>query len=340
MKKIFPFKKSKKIQAGVTLIELMVSLAIGMVIVLAVAMAYLAVRTTATATNAISRINEDGKLALDMLAREIQMAGFYPATVTNTLTPNVRGSYVNIKNSGQAAYEQGIFGCSGSKFKPTTFTCGSAVTGESDSIILNYFSLSSKTDIGTDNISVSRDCINGGLENDPVNVSRYSADPKQPMFVSNRFAIDATSYSQASSGAGGNSTVKTISTGSLACNGNGVKIESTTYQPIFEGVAQMVIRYAVQDGSSGEIPQRFYSATQVTALPTIDSKNGWRRVSAVRVCLLMQSLTGGRNENAAGVVKKYIDCFGTEVTQPASDRNIYKTFTRLIAVRNQLTGVQ
>jgi hypothetical protein len=59
----------------------------------------------------------------------------------------------------------------------------------------------------------------------------------------------------------------------------------------------------------------------------------------------MQSLTGGRNdsgrdESASGKPRTYVDCKGKTVTQPMADRNIYKTFTRLVAVRNQLTGVQ
>lgn len=345
----------QKRQAGVTLVELMVSLAIGLVIALAATMAYVAVRGTATATEAFSHINEDGKLALDMISREIQMAGTYPAAMVDPLTPNNRGEYVNIKSAGTTVYNQGIFGCSGAKFLPTTGLCDTTVTTapgkDRDSIVLNYFSAVSVTDVGTQNDSVSRDCINGRLgwydgsifKGDPVNRNRLDASPRLPFFVSNRFAINETSYSLASTGSAGNSAAKTISTGSLSCNGNGTDDESTTYQPIFEGVAQMVIRYAVSDGAT-DTPLRFYTATEVGALAAAGGKNGWQRVSAVRVCLLMQSLAGGRNQRAdestAGSEKKYTDCQGVVVTQAASDRNIFKTFTRVIAARNNLTGVQ
>jgi len=106
----------------------------------------------------------------------------------------------------------------------------------------------------------------------------------------------------------------------------------------------MVIRYAVSDGAT-DSPQRFYTATEVNGLAvTADGKTGWQRVSAVRVCLLVQSLTGGRNLKAdeliTGKEKKYTDCHNTLVTQPVNDRNIYKTFTRVVAARNNLTGVQ
>lgn len=349
------FAKQRVHQGGVTLVELMVSLAIGMVISLAATIAYMAVRGTSLASGATSRINEDGKLALDMLSREIQMAGFYPAAITDTATPNVRGGYVNIKGATKPAYDQGLFGCSAAKFSPVTATCGTAATtlpdSARDSIVVNYFSSNSKQDVGTGNVSVSRDCINGRLgeydavtnkyKGDPVNKARVDATPRQPLFVSNRFAINTTSYSQASSGSGGNDAAKTITTGSLACNGNGASSESTTFQPIFEGVDQLVLRYAVYDGTQVETPSRFYTATEVSALPIVDDKSGWRRVSAVRICLLMRSLTGGRNDaGSSAPASTYTDCLGNSVTQAATDRNIFKTMTRVVAVRNHLTGIQ
>ncbi len=339
---MFRNKRQRQCQSGVTLVELMVSLAIGLVIALAVTMAYVAVRGTATSTDAVSRINEDGKLALDMIAREIQMAGTYPSAFTEPATPNIRGTYINIKSAGNVVYDQGIFGCSGAKFLPATGVCDTTATlapgKDRDSIVLNYFSVASVRDVGATNVSVRRDCINGNLTNDTSagNSARFAAN--QPMFVSNRFAINVTSYSQASTGSAGGDSVKTVNTGSLACNGNGINPDGNTYQPIFEGVTQMVIRYAVSDGKT-DTPQRFYTATEVSALAA-----GWQRVSAVRVCLLMQSLTGGRNQKAnestSGKEKKYTDCQGVVKTQELSDRNIYKTFTRVIAARNNLTGVQ
>ncbi len=322
---------------GVTLVELLVSMAIGLVVALASTMAYLAVRNTANATDAMSRMNEDGKLALDMLTREIQMAGFYPAAITGVATPNLRGTFTNIKNVAAPAYDQGIFGCSGGKFLPATAACETPVANAPDSIVLNYFSAAGVTDLGTTNVSISRDCINGNLNLDPVNAA---LGPGQPMLVSSRFAVNATTYSQASTGGAGNASSREITTGSLACNGNGINPDGNTYQPIFEGVSQMVIRYAVHDGVLGETPRRFHTAAEVNALPIVNDLGPWRRVSAVRICLLMESLSSVRNNSASGVSKTYVDCYGDTVTQLATDRRLLKAVTRVIAVRNQLTGVQ
>ena len=68
-------------QAGLTMVEMLVGLVIGLVIALAAATAYIGSRGAATATESISKVNETGKLALDYIGREIQMAGFYPANL-------------------------------------------------------------------------------------------------------------------------------------------------------------------------------------------------------------------------------------------------------------------
>lgn len=327
-------------QRGVSLVELMVSLAIGLVIALVVASAYIAISGTSSAVETRSRIDENGKLALDILAREIQMAGFYPPLVTDPATPNLRGRYTNIKSAGAAAYEQGIFGCSNGKFDPTNRICESAVTGASDSIVLSYFVTPSGTDLGsnTASLSVRSDCINGGLANDPVNTARAAAG--MPLFVSNRFGVNATTYSLAGAGAAGAGVVNTVTTGSLACSGNGRAAEDNVYQPVSEGVAQLVLRYAVYNQTVSETPQRFYTATEVSALPEVDGRTGWQRVGAVRVCVVMKSIINARIQTADGTATPYRDCFGNQVTPDASDKALYRAFERTVVVRNHMTGIQ
>jgi len=327
-------------QRGVSLVELMVSLAIGLVIALVVASAYIAISATSSAVETRSRIDENGKLALDLLAREIQMAGFYPPLVTDPVTPNLRGRYTNIKSAGAAPYEQGIFGCSNGKFNPTNRLCETAVTGASDSIVLSYFVTPSGTDLGsnTASLSVRSDCINGRLSNDPVNTARAAAG--LPLFVSNRFGVNATTYSLASAGAAGAGAVNTITTGSLACSGNGRAAEDDVYQPVSEGVAQLVLRYAVFDQSVSETPQRFYTASEVSGLAQVDGRTGWQRVGAVRVCVVMKSINNARVQTAGGTSAPYRDCLGSMVTPATGDNALYRAFERVVVVRNHMTGIQ
>jgi len=326
-------------QAGVTLVEILITLAIGLIVTLAVAVTYVGSRTTATAVDNLSRLNENAKLTLDFLSREIQMAGFYPSIFPNPAQPLLRGEYINLK-APRRAYNAGIFGCDGAPFDPTTanntttFGCGAAVAGAPDSLVVNYFTTVSQQDVGLDNVSVNTDCESQPVALDPDNATRAGAG--LPILLSNRFTATTTNYSSAVGRV--NTEVATLS---LACNGNGGNAETTDYAQLFDGINQLVFRYAVHDlNTSGETPQRFFTAAEVNALPVINGRSGWQRVSGVSVCLLMQSLNASRTTSLGTGGGTYTDCYGTVVTPAAGDRFFYKRYDRVVAVRNQLTGIQ
>jgi len=323
--------KPSSLQRGTTIVEIMVTLAIGLFITLAVAVAYVASRTTATAVDSQSRMNEAGKQALDFLAREVQMAGFYPASVTDPVQPSLRGRYSNIK--GQPAYQGGIFGCDNAPFLPSAGGCGAVVAGAPDSLVVNYFVPTSPRDVGVANASVGRDCLNQPLATDPDNAARAAAG--LPLLLSNRFTATASGYDSAVGAV--NVRVDTLA---LACNGNGVALPTDNYAQLYEGVAQLVFRYAVHDFSSGETPQRFFTATEVSAMPVMQERNGWQRVSGVSICVLMRSLVPSRTASQGAGGATYTDCSGNAVSPGANDRFFYQRFARVVAVRNQLTGLQ
>lgn len=63
-------------QAGLTLVELMISMAIGVFLLGGVTAAYLAMRSTTTETIALSEMQQNGRMALSLLSADIQQAGF------------------------------------------------------------------------------------------------------------------------------------------------------------------------------------------------------------------------------------------------------------------------
>lgn len=319
-------------QRGLTLVELMVSLVISLAIGLAAAAAYLTSRSTANAVSGISQVNETAKLTLDMISREIQMAGFYPAISSNTAANvNIMGSFMNTKDTAQAAYNQGVFGCDQGRFNPVNGTCPAATVGQADSIVLNYFAVQELD--STTTFSSGYDCLRQDVSNDPSNTILIAAG--RPRFVSNRFGLLDTNYTVQGPG---NST-RNIATRSLSCNGNGVAVESATYQPLFEGLADLSFRYGVNDAVNSQSPTRYYTAAQVSALASAAGKTGWERVSAVRICIVTRTLETARTQDATGADKTYEDCRGNTVTYDAADRTIFRRFERIVAVRNNLNGV-
>ncbi|CAM8652768.1 PilW Tfp pilus assembly protein PilW [Comamonadaceae bacterium] len=322
----------KSDQQGLTLVELMISLVISLAIGLAAATAYLTSRSTSNAVSSISQINETAKLTLDMIGREIQMAGFYPAIVPNSAgNATYMGEYINTKNTALAAYNQGVFGCDQGRFNPTSGTCSAATAGQADSIVLNYFSVVELD--STNTFSSGFDCLRQNVANDPTNTILIAAG--RPRLVSNRFGLVDTNYSVQ----GPNNTTRLIATRSLGCNGNGVAVENNTYQPIFEGLADMSFRYGVNDGVNNQSPTRFFTAAQVSALAAAAGKTGWQRVSAVHICIVARTLDNSRTVDAANANKTYEDCRGNVVTYAANDRTTFKRFDRIVAVRNNLNGV-
>lgn len=317
-------------QRGLTLIELLVSLIISLVLALAAAAAYLGTRATATATANMATLNETGKMAMDMIGRDLQMAGYYPAIIsTSSLAPTLLGGFSNTKNVAVAAYNQGLFGCDGGVFDPTTGTCPGVAAGAPDSIVANYFAM---PELDASTFGSGFDCLRQAVSLDPNNATQVSTG--RPRYVSNRFALVATNYT--AQGPGG-STIS-VNTKSLGCNGNGKATADTVYQPIFQGIEDMVFRYGVAGGASSLSPETYHTAAEVTALPKVGDLTAWQRVTAVRVCLLTRSPENSRTMDKAGALRTYANCRGANVTYAANDRTVYKKYERVFAIRNNLTG--
>ena len=346
MRSIKSLQMSRHKMYGVTLIELMVGLAIGLMIALAAASAYLGTRGAAVATENVSRINETGKLALDFIGREIQLAGFFPADQPTTIIPDMEassflaGKFTNIKTGQPVAYNQGFFGCDGANFRTSAGagqdTCPNPVTGAADSIVLNYFT-SDIFGIGSNaNQGLMRDCTGSSVlgdkdnykDRDTSSTARNRLLPALPLIVSNRLGLNPTIYTAPSGQA--------FSTFSLSCSGNGNSVG--IYQPIYEGIEDLVIRYGVYSSANSQSPERFYTATEVSALPAAGGTTGWQRVSAVQICIIVRSLENARLSTQSGAGStSFENCRNGVSTYPAGG-SLYKRFVRVFAAKNNLNG--
>jgi len=320
-------------QTGVGLVELMVGLVIGIVLSMAAAALYLGTRDMSRGSQATTDVNETGKIALEMIGREIQKAGFYPAQFGMNWTTNndAAGSYYNGKDPTKVVFNSGLFGCDGANYDPATKACGTTAADKPDSIIVNYFA---STEFGsTSLLGNTNDCNRKPVSNDTDNSSRNTSG--LPLFVSNRFGIVAETNSYTDTD--GN----TVSAKSLGCQGNGS--DAAVAQPALQGVDDLVIRYGLYDGDGmadgvGQSPTKFMTAANVSAQPDVSGRTAWQRVTAVSVCVLVRSVANGRQEDKTGSVRTYTDCRGNTVSLPTGDRYVYKTYQRVFAVRNNLSG--
>ena len=354
-------------QRGVTLIELMVTIAITLFLITAAAYVYLNTRETQRAIERNSSNTETGEFALQLIGREIMKAGFYPATVTRLSATEIRPkltSYPPVKLAQNAAtatdwtspanvYLSGLFGCDGAKFQPSTATCpidaSTSTKPAPDSIVINYFT---NDNMGSAKVGDSYDCTGasigsyssgGTYTGDASNKNRVNAansltPPLQPLLVSNRFGLNTTNASV---------DQQAITTLSLACNGNG-GAQSNTYQPLVAGIEDMQFTYGVFASTADTTrltPDNFYTATQVNALNsvTVDTGTGpillspWSRVVAVRVCIMTKSMGASpKIGDASGSQRTYVDCNDATVTPATTDTSLRKRFVQVFAVRNRM----
>jgi hypothetical protein len=88
----------------------------------------------------------------------------------------------------------------------------------------------------------------------------------------------------------------------------------------------------------GQSPTEFMTAANVSAQLDVSGRTPWQRVTAVSVCVLVRSVANGRQEDKTGSERTYADCRGNTVSLPTGDRYVYKTYQRVFAVRNNLSG--
>lgn len=319
-------KTLQRAQRGLTMVELMVGLAIGLIVSLAASALYLASSETSRATKSLGDVNETGKLALDMIGRELEKAGFYPAQYAgDPAVANTLGAFYNGKAGAKPAYDNGLFGCDNATFDPAAHACGAATADAPDSIVVNYYAT---PEFGaTSLMGNSNDCNRKPVSTDADNAARAAAG--LPLYVSNKFALAAAEEFQ--TGDAGGAKVKARS---LACHGNGSA--ATTYERHMLGVEDMSFRYGVTTNAANETPNEFVTATQVAALPAFGGTTPWQSVTAVKVCIVVKSIDKGRTEEKTGAERTYVDCRGVEQKMPANDRAIFKRFVRVFAVRNHL----
>jgi type IV pilus assembly protein PilW len=316
---------------------LLISIVIGLLLAAAASYLFVSTHRISSVVDAKSQQQETASVVLDIIGRDLKNAGFYPANFpTATASAKFQGAYSNVVGATVVAYDQGVFGCSGGVFNVTTGVCPAPDATLPDSLVINYFSADNFAVRG---VGTRQDCLGQNVEQAAFGGAKYNearagldaagtGTVALPLFISNAYGLgDRYTYEQGK---------QSISTRSFRCAGNGPN--DNPYQPLLAGIEQLRIRYGVASATSMEAPERFYTATEVSALAPVDiegqSKTGWQRVTAVQVCVLAKTLDPSVRQTTTG---KYVDCDGVEVSFATSDRAIYQQRTRIFAVRNNHT---
>lgn len=308
--------------SGRSLVEVMISLAIGLVIVVALSAMFMANRQTYRASDDKSRLDDEGRLALNMMAFHVRMAGYgsllstaesyvQENTTSGSQTSNVALPALYTNNSDENGVSgNAIRGCAGGFSNSATDVGAIACNAgsASDAVLVRYV-----VDANTANVTstgVPTDCLGAALVLNPATPATGRRAPSGAFYlVENRFFVQM------------NNGVP-----ELYCQGNGGTIAgqnmSNPAQPIAENVEQMKITYGVSSKNSQTVDS-FLTADQVV---------DWSSVISVRICLLVRSASDG----VAQTYQTYQNCGGTAIT--ATDKRLRSVFISTISIRSRSVG--
>lgn len=293
-------------QNGRSLIELMVSIAIGLLILSTVLAIYLSTSRTTNFSEQEALLNEDGSLALNILQQQFKLAGFSNFAISG----GDADKNIDLDTTPT------VFGCSGA------FTIAASPFGN---LVCN-------------NAANTPHSIAIRYEADVFNTFPTNAVPPQPTScnyrplgaVASNFA-GAPNYTQADNRYYIANDPTNDNTPTLYCLGQNT-LNPPTATPLIPNVEDMRIQYAITSGRGTEFEQqvlRYVDATQVV---------DWRSVGGVSVCLQIRSQDPQRTEN--NVTDSFVDCDGNR--QNGNDGRLRRTYKTTIMFRNLLpmTGVR
>jgi type IV pilus assembly protein PilW len=84
-----PQLSTKRHQRGVSIIEIMITLTIGLFIIGGILYTFVSTRGVFSTNDALARVQEDSRMAMERLTREIRQAGFMGCSNTLDITPHV-----------------------------------------------------------------------------------------------------------------------------------------------------------------------------------------------------------------------------------------------------------
>lgn len=324
----------RKLQKGLSLIELMISMVIGLIIVGAVIQAFLSSNQTYRIQEAQARVQEDGRAAMHFLTRDIRMADFWgclpersaisswldelsseynPAIHDFDTTGGINGSDNTGLNGSDSITLKGALG-NGLGLEPPGMPTQSASlhVQQNSGLVENQVVLVSDCEAG-DIFQITNDPSTGGGSDDTVihNKGTVSAGPgnkgDNPHKLSKSYDTDAQIFA-----------LQTI-TYSIGADTDGEPVLLRDGQELVQNIENMQILYG--EDLDGDLSADSY-------LPA-DDVTDMEEVVSIRIMLSIRSTDDNLTSNAQSY-----NYNGSSVT--SSDNRIRHTFTSTITVRNRV----
>lgn len=282
---------------GLALVELLVALALGLMVVLAGASAYLGASEASRMADAQARLQDDAQVALAVLAQQLRMAGSRDLhdglDDASATSPGLRGCDGNFQNiQSDDGFDALVCAADGAS-EPHAF----AVRYQAD----RFNTLPTRRDEPTD-------CMGNALAPRPR--TPLGGNVADPVYIAeNRFFIGRAS------GTG---------VPSLYCKGAG-----GTAQPLAENVEDLRLLYGVAASASQAAVAGYRTARELNAATQHGVPDAWALVRAVQLCIVVRS----EQQVSDPAWSHYRRCDG-ELETHAPDRRLRRSFTTTVALRN------
>jgi type IV pilus assembly protein PilW len=307
---------------GLTLVELLVALALGLLITVATVAGYLGLSEASKVAEAHARMDDDGQAALAVLAAHLRMAGSNPDRRNRIPSDRKNPIYPLV-------YTFAVRGCDGPFANVATaasiqdLTCTSGSPGGPDSVSVTYEADRYNT-VSPASVQPT-DCLGHPLDARVATVTESTG-------VGMETDIDVTYHA-----AENRFYIASASDGSpvLYCRGNGL---GSTASPLVENVEDMQLSYGTVRATESVIPSAnvagYLDASELTThatLAALPEAARWEKVASVRVCVVIKS---SRPLASGPGSAQYLKCDGTLETSPP-DLHLRRAYSATVVLRNR-----
>lgn len=346
--------RSRHLERGLTLVELMVSLTLGLIILSALTYVYVGSRQSYQVNEQLARLQESGRFALEYLSQDLRMTSFAGCRSRNLSAEN--DTLFNITANPPVVYTgpdaiQGFENGAGwSNPSSVGRAAGDVLTvrrassvavplvANADFATRSLTVLNNALGIGHNDLVLLANCERAMLfrvTNNPA-ATPPGNHPTTLAFSSagNLDALTVPPFSQAS-----RAEVLRFSTMSFfvgaAPDGRRAlyRTDGNQAEALVDGVIDMELAFALDDSVPPDgVADRYLPASAIKST----APNEWPKVIGVRVSLLVASEASNVAANPMSYALRDLDGDGVVDAETAPDRRLYQVFTTTIALRNRV----
>lgn len=313
-------------QRGLSLIELMISVTIGLILAAGIMQIFISNKQTYRLQEGLSRLQENGRFAIELLAKDLRMAGYYgcwtdTSTLVNTL--NDSGTTPYDFNVGLGGTDNAGINNSDTLIMRGAYDNGISLT---ETMPDTSADLKSQPDVppplATGDIVAISDCSNAAV----FQITNYT-DSNGNIVHNTGTGSPGNSTKDLGSRFGPDASVFLIQTVQyyLATNADGEpqlmrQAGTNAAVALFEGVENFQVLYGEDSDGDGSA-NRYLDASQV-----VDMDN----VVSIRIALLLRTVeeVGGDPDTSV------YSLLGT-LFDPVDDRRLRRVYTTTIKLRNR-----